>query len=428
MVNLSPDKLEVYVRTKLGQKYPNPDYQRGRYGDDRDFSCSRCHKLNDWCIMCKKRSSDFKAHRRFDLDAKDDYIENKKIIDLFDNNFGSYYVIFSSHKGLCRYHVLRRGISREDYTQLWGIYHQPHTPYTVDIVDTDGYGTVEILMKIITHCADLPKFGYIYMIKEREFIKSNEHVYKVGKTSKSNFSRFANYPKQSKIIYYQKTYEHDEVERAVLKHLAELFKVRHDIGREYFEGNPVDILLTIIKIMQNPRFGRKLTIESKLELKNYHDNERRDIPDAPALIKRLLKVADGKCTEDDYEQFRGGYITNHKLLYAALDDTIYMSVFETYLIMSFFVEMGIIDTVDKTKRLEILGMYNGLKWIIVMLQHDPQRGDYCDDDNNQYIKLAGEFLNKLGGRGRMLKFASSIPMVFRRDIDHHWDGIGDWSA
>lgn len=36
--------------------------------------------------------------------------------------------------------------------------------------------------------------NYIYLLQEREFIKTNENVYKVGMTKKENHKRFNQYP------------------------------------------------------------------------------------------------------------------------------------------------------------------------------------------------------------------------------------------
>ena len=42
--------------------------------------------------------------------------------------------------------------------------------------------------------------NYIYLLQEREFIKTNEKIYKVGKTKQKNLSRFYQYPKGSILL------------------------------------------------------------------------------------------------------------------------------------------------------------------------------------------------------------------------------------
>jgi len=42
--------------------------------------------------------------------------------------------------------------------------------------------------------------NYIYLLKEREFIKTNEHIYKIGRSKQENTKRFLQYPKGSQLI------------------------------------------------------------------------------------------------------------------------------------------------------------------------------------------------------------------------------------
>jgi hypothetical protein len=43
------------------------------------------------------------------------------------------------------------------------------------------------------------RLHYIYILREREFIKTNENIYKVGKTTKMAYKRFNQYPNGSKL-------------------------------------------------------------------------------------------------------------------------------------------------------------------------------------------------------------------------------------
>ncbi len=40
---------------------------------------------------------------------------------------------------------------------------------------------------------------YVYMLQEREFIRLNENVYKIGKTMQTNNTRFEQYPVGSQL-------------------------------------------------------------------------------------------------------------------------------------------------------------------------------------------------------------------------------------
>lgn len=72
------------------------------------------------------------------------------------------------------------------------------------------------------------------MVKEREFIKTDEAIYKIGKSTNIK-SRMPSYPKNS--IIYGIVYSCDvhKAEKDLIRHFDERFKQRPDIGREYYE-------------------------------------------------------------------------------------------------------------------------------------------------------------------------------------------------
>lgn len=78
--------------------------------------------------------------------------------------------------------------------------------------------------------------GYIYLIVEREFVKSKENVAKVGRTN-DIMRRFKQYPKGSKLVLAMYCDNQIETENEVLKLMDNTFIKRRDIGRESFEGD-----------------------------------------------------------------------------------------------------------------------------------------------------------------------------------------------
>jgi hypothetical protein len=89
--------------------------------------------------------------------------------------------------------------------------------------------------------------NYIYMLKEREFIKSGEDIFKIGKTKVGIFQRFSQYPKKSKLLFCFNCQNCDTLEILIIKTLKNKYKQRVDIGREYFEGNYLEILKDLVK-------------------------------------------------------------------------------------------------------------------------------------------------------------------------------------
>ena len=92
--------------------------------------------------------------------------------------------------------------------------------------------------------------NYIYLLQEREFIKTNEKIYKVGMTQKENFERFNQYPKGSVLLFQIICHDCKSMEVQVIKQFKEKFIKRKDIGSEYFEGNyksMIDIIYSTVK-------------------------------------------------------------------------------------------------------------------------------------------------------------------------------------
>lgn len=92
--------------------------------------------------------------------------------------------------------------------------------------------------------------GYLYIIQEREFFRLNEKVFKIGCT-KDYKKRLANYPKGSILVFiiFNNNYKYSEkLWINKLDNNNNLIK-RRDIGKEYFEGNPMIIIEELFKII-----------------------------------------------------------------------------------------------------------------------------------------------------------------------------------
>lgn len=81
------------------------------------------------------------------------------------------------------------------------------------------------------------EFKYIYMVKPREFIRTNENIFKIGKTEQPNFERFKAYPKGSILLFQSICNDCHECEKIIIKKFKKNFIQRTDFGNEYFEGD-----------------------------------------------------------------------------------------------------------------------------------------------------------------------------------------------
>ena len=79
--------------------------------------------------------------------------------------------------------------------------------------------------------------NYIYLLQEREFIKSGEKVYKIGKTTKENHTRFNQYPKGSILLYQIICKDCNTLEKRILNEFKLKFNLKKEYGNEYFEGD-----------------------------------------------------------------------------------------------------------------------------------------------------------------------------------------------
>mgnify|MGYP003347242603 CR=1 FL=1 len=84
-------------------------------------------------------------------------------------------------------------------------------------------------------------YNYIYILKEREFVKTNEQIYKIGKTHQKPFLRFKKYPKGSKLEMFISVDDADAKEKLALNVFTENFVKRKEIGQEYFSGDLNDM-------------------------------------------------------------------------------------------------------------------------------------------------------------------------------------------
>ena len=116
---------------------------------------------------------------------------------------------------------------------------------------------------------------YIYLLKEREFIKTNEDIFKIGKTKQENLTRLVNYPNGSQLIIQMKCENCDKTERILITLFTQKFKRRKDIGFEYFEGNYHEMIRYIFEEIEGKQSDEKneevYIIDTYMKLKKISD-------------------------------------------------------------------------------------------------------------------------------------------------------------
>jgi hypothetical protein len=99
---------------------------------------------------------------------------------------------------------------------------------------------------------------YIYMLREREFIASNQDIYKIGRSEQENCIRVVKYPKSSELICKNSCYDCHELENYMIKLFKQKYIQRTDIGAEYFEGNVIQMQNDICMAIVNDSYHRSI--------------------------------------------------------------------------------------------------------------------------------------------------------------------------
>ena len=89
---------------------------------------------------------------------------------------------------------------------------------------------------------------YIYLLQEREFIKTKEPIYKIGKTKQECLKRITNYPNGTKLVIQIECNDCDTYEKLLITKFKKEFIHKNDIGNEYFYGDPFKMVNIIYDI------------------------------------------------------------------------------------------------------------------------------------------------------------------------------------
>ena len=134
--------------------------------------------------------------------------------------------------------------------------------------------------------------NYIYLLQEREFLKTEENVFKVGMTTKPNYERFNQYPRGSILLFQMICVNCKNLETQIITSFKEKFTQRKDIGTEYFEGNyknMIDIIYSTIKNELCTDLEIKHTEDNKDEEEEEDNNDEEEIPYQITTYEEWLK-------------------------------------------------------------------------------------------------------------------------------------------
>jgi hypothetical protein len=96
--------------------------------------------------------------------------------------------------------------------------------------------------------------GYVYIIRECDFVRLNEDIYKIGWTAKTNpEDRFQKYRKGTEIIGLFRVNDSIECENKIIKCFSNHTNITkmNEYGKEYFQGDKNELLNEILQIVKH---------------------------------------------------------------------------------------------------------------------------------------------------------------------------------
>jgi hypothetical protein len=141
------------------------------------------------------------------------------------------------------------------------------------------------------------KDEYIYLLQEREFIRTNEPIYKIGKTKQECLKRICNYPNGTKLLIQILCNDCDKYEKELINKFKELFIHKREIGNEYFKGDHYKMIETIYNLIWE--FDIKNRNKNEIKIENINDNKiENKIENQCSKCKKI--VSSKRCLENIY--------------------------------------------------------------------------------------------------------------------------------
>jgi hypothetical protein len=147
--------------------------------------------------------------------------------------------------------------------------------------------------------------NYIYLIHEREFIKTKENIYKIGRSQQEHNKRANQYPKQSVLLYQIICENCVKLEKILLQEFNTKFKKCKDIGNEYFEGNyeaMIDIINHVRKNINDYTINTQTNQSEKEILQVLKQQSKQEKLKQLEEEKILKKEAKQKLKEEKQKQ------------------------------------------------------------------------------------------------------------------------------
>ena len=154
----------------------------------------------------------------------------------------------------------------------------------------------------------------VYIMYERESIRLQEDVYKIGRTGQEYTNRAKSYPKGS-VLKLQKAVENSKLVETRLKvEFIEKFKRRTDLGQEYFEGSYREMEEIFMKVIKDIEDKDKDKLVTKLNvidmphniIRNEWDPNWDIISSIPLHSKQTTKIFQIHKPSQHFQMYQNG--------------------------------------------------------------------------------------------------------------------------
>ena len=130
--------------------------------------------------------------------------------------------------------------------------------------------------------------NYIYLLQEREFIKTKEIVYKVGRTTKPNYQRFNQYPNGSILVFQMICNNCINIEKEIIQIFKDSFNQKKELGNEYFEGDYKKMIDIIYSTIKNEEYNGN--DDNKIKKEEDYDEEEVNELKYKILCEKISKI------------------------------------------------------------------------------------------------------------------------------------------
>jgi hypothetical protein len=144
-----------------------------------------------------------------------------------------------------------------------------------------------------------------YIVQEREFVKTKEKIFKLGRTKQKGLKRFKQYPKGTVVIIVLDVDDCIIFEKQMIKIFDEKFICRRDIGREYYEGDSDEMINEMKKIK------REYEINKIIKKYDIHKNNIPTIPEDKLQIKNANTAYKHECNFCNHKTNDTGHYNRH---------------------------------------------------------------------------------------------------------------------